>query len=150
MNVKVMKIEESIIIDHPVAEVFKVVSNFRSHKKFSRIHKDSKQVTKGSVGIGTELYSKVVFLGRRIETSSEVTAFEPNRQFAFKSTSGPVPAEVEYSFEELDGQTEVRLVYDVQPGSFFRLGEHYLRPRIEEEVSASMQQLKKMLEAKLA
>ncbi len=145
-----MKFEESIIIDHPVAEVFKFVSNFRSHKKFSRTFKDSKQVTKGTVGIGTELYSKEVFLGRSIETSSEVTAFDPNKQFAFRSKSGPFPAEVEYRFEEVGGQTKVRLIYDVDPGSFFRLGEHYLRPRIEEEVSFSMQQLKKVLETQMA
>jgi uncharacterized membrane protein len=145
-----MKFEESIIIDHPVAEVFRFVSNFRSHKKFSRTFRDSKQITKGTVGIGTELYHKVIFLGRRIETNSEVTAFEPNKQFAFKSTSGPIPEEFEYRFEALGGQTQVRFIYDVEPGSFFKMGEYYLRPRIEEEVTVSMQQLKKVLEMQSA
>lgn len=145
-----MKFEESIIINHAVAKVFKFVSNYRSHKKFSRTYKDTKQVTKGVVGVGTELYSKIVFLGRSVETNSEVVAFEPLRQFAFKSKSGPVPSAFEYRFEDKGDKTEVHLVHDIEPGSFFRLNETFLKPRIGEEIAASMKLMKKILEAQSA
>ena len=146
-----MKFEESIIIDHPVGKVFKYVSNYRSHKKFTRTLKDSKQLTKGAVRVGTELYAKVVFLGRSLETNSEVVAYEPNRQFAFKSKNGPIPTAFDYHFEEMgEDRTEVKLVHNIEPGSFYRLGETFLRPRIGEELAVSMKQLKKVLEAKSA
>jgi uncharacterized membrane protein len=145
-----MKITESVVIASPVQKVFKYLSNFRSHKKFAHTFKESKQVTKGKMEVGSKLFSKAIFLGKKIETNSVVTSFTPNEEIAYKSETGPIPSAVQYLFEKDGNSTRVTLHYDIEPGSFFRLGEQFLRPRIGAEVESSLQNLKKILEAEVA
>ena len=142
-----MKIEETILISSPASKVFHFLSNFRSHKKFFEIFTDSKQVTKGKLGEGTELFSKQVFLGRKIETSSKVTNFVPDKRFTYESVSGPIPTSMDFVLESQgDKATRLTVQYELEPGSFFNLDEIFLRPRVASVVSRSLNNLKSLLE----
>ncbi|MEM7367318.1 MAG: SRPBCC family protein [Bacteroidota bacterium] len=145
-----MKIEETIVIQSPISKVFGFLSNYRSHKKFFANYKDARQLSKGKLGEGTELFSKVIFLGRKIETNSKVTQFVPEKQIALESVSGPIPQNMEYRLDGNDEATTVTLHYEVQPGSFFNMDEVFLRPRFTDVVNKSLGNLKKLLEVKSA
>lgn len=143
-----MKFKESIIIEMPAKKVFKFLSNYRSHKQFSSTYREAKQVTEGKMEEGVELFTKSFFLGRKIETNSTVIRFVPEKEIKFKSTSGPVPLEVQFLLDEEGEATRVTLNYQIEPGGFFQLGETFLRPRIGQELEATMRNLKMILEAK--
>ena len=143
-----MKFEESVFIKSPIKQVFKFLSNYRSHKQFNGIYKETKHVSEGKMAVGSELFTKIFFLGRKIETSSEVVEFEPEKTLRFQSKSGPVPSNTKYEFQPKGEGTVVKLQFDIEPGSYFRLGETFLKPRLSKEVEDSMQSLKKILEAK--
>ena len=143
-----MKFEESVFIKYPVDLVFRFLSNFRSHKQFNNHYKDSKQLSDGKMQVGSKLFHKEFFLGRKIESEGEVTEFVPGKLIRIKTLTGPIPSEMRYQLEPQEEGTVVTLEYDVEPGSFFRMGETFLRPRIGEKVTSSMQNLKKILEAK--
>lgn len=145
-----MKIEETIVIQSPISKVFGFLSNYRSHKKFFANYKDARQLSKGKIGEGTELFSKIIFLGRKIETNSKVTQFVPEKQIALESVSGPIPQNLEYRLDGNDEATTVTLHYEVQPGSFFNMDEIFLRPRFTDVVNESLNNLKKLLEVKSA
>lgn len=145
-----MKIEETVVIQSPVSKVFHFLSNFRSHKKFFTTYKDARQISKGKIGEGTELFSKVIFLGRKIETSSKVTQFVPEKQIAYESVSGPVPQQMEYRLDGNEEATTVTLHFEIQPGSFFNLDEIFLRPRFTNVVNQSLSNLKNLLEVSKA
>ena len=145
-----MNFEESVFIKSPIKLVFKFLSNFRSHKQFHNLYKDTKQVSDGKMRVGTKVFSKIFFLGRKIETDSEITEFVPEQVIRIKSLSGPVPSDIVYKLEPKENGTEVTMQYQVDPGSFFRMGETFLRPRLGEEMTNSMQNLKKIIEAKAA
>lgn len=97
---------------------------------------------------GSELFSKIFFLGRKIETNSEVTEFEPEKALRFESKNGPVPSDTRYELMPEGEGTRVKLSFDIEPGSYFRLGETFLKPRLGKELEDSMKSLKKILEAK--
>ncbi len=145
-----MNINEKVVINKPVKKVFKYLSNFNSHKKFSEHFKDSKLLSKGKMEVGAELFTKVIFLGRKIESTSQVVRYVPGKEITYKSVSGPVPAEVQFLLEEKGDATEVIFNYDIEPGSFFNMEEIFLKPRFETIVSNSMRNLKRILEAMAA
>jgi len=141
-----MKIEESILISTPVSKVFQYLSNYRSHKKFFEMFKDSKQLSKGKMTEGSELFSKQFFLGRKIEINSKVTHFVPDKQLAYESVSGPIPLVMDFRLEPQGDDTRLTLQYEVQPGNFFNLDEIFLRPRFTTVITKSLSNLKSILE----
>jgi len=143
-----MKFEESVFIKSPVKQVFKFLSNYRSHKQFNGLYKETKHISEGKMQKGSELFSKIFFLGRKIETNSEVTEFEPEKALRFISKNGPVPSDTRYELSPEGEGTRVNLQFDIEPGSYFRLGETFLKPRLGKEMEDSLQSLKKILEAK--
>ena len=145
-----MNIIKKVVINQTPKKVFKYLSNFNSHKKFSVHYKDSKLVSGKKMEEGSELFTKIIFLGRKIESTNEVVAFVPEKEIKYKSVSGPVPAEVQFLLNEKEGATELTFNYDIEPGSFFNMEEMFLRPRFEDIVTNSMKNLKKILDAMAA
>jgi uncharacterized membrane protein len=141
-----MKFEEKILINRTPKKVFKYLSNFNSHKKFSEHFKDSKNLSGKKMEEGSELFTKIIFLGRKIESTNQVVAFVPEKEIKYKSVSGPVPAEAHFLLEDKGDSTVVTFHYDIEPGSFFNMEEMFLKPRFESIVSNSMRNLKKILE----
>ena len=130
-----MDIKDKVLIKKPVKKVFKYLSNFNSHKKFTALYKDSKVLSKKKkMEEGTELFTKTILLGRKIESTNQVVTFVPEKEIKNKSVSGPVPS-------------EVHILLHPKPGSFFNMEEIFLKPRFVDLVANSMQTLKKILEA---
>ena len=143
-----MNFNESITVQLPAKKVFKFLSNFRSHKQFGTTYKETKQISEGKMSEGSELFSKSIFLGRKIETNSKVIKFVPEKEIKYKSVSGPVSSEVQFLLDKEGDKTRVTMNYYIEPGGFFRLGETFLRPRIGQEIEATMRNLKSILDSK--
>ncbi|MEL6671569.1 MAG: SRPBCC family protein [Bacteroidota bacterium] len=141
-----MKFEESVFIQSPTAKVFKFLSNFRSHKKIVASVQETKLTSDGKMGLGAKLFHKSFFLGRKIETDSEVTAYVPEKEIKIESLNGPIPIQTRYLLEPKEEGTVVTMEYQVEPGSFFRMTESFLKPRYQEVVTDTLKTLKKLLE----
>ena len=63
--------------------------------------------SEGPLQQGTRITEVRKFLGRRMESTVEVTDFEPQRIFAGRVLSGPVPWEFRYALEPTDGATRL-------------------------------------------
>src|SRR5680860_1449629 len=68
---------------------------------------EARRVSDGPTTVGTEFVQVTHFLGRRFEPQFEVTEFEANHRFSFKSTSGPFPIETFETFEPTGSATRV-------------------------------------------
>jgi len=84
-------LEISTVINRPLEEVFAFLSNPENGPKWSSGSSDVTITSARPIGVGTTYRSVRTFLGRRIESELEVTAYEPNRSYATKSTSGRSP-----------------------------------------------------------
>jgi uncharacterized membrane protein len=85
--------------------------------------------------------------GRRIDADYKVTAFEPDRRFAFEAIAGPVRPTGEYRFAEADGGT--RLTFSLQAeltGLKKLLMSGAVQKTMDAEVAAT-ERLKALLEA---
>jgi carbon monoxide dehydrogenase subunit G len=89
------------------------------------------------------------FVGRRIESTLEVTAAEPGREFSLHTASGPVRFSVRHFLEPAgEGRTRVRVVGDAEGvGGLFKLGGRLLKRAAERRVKEDFARLKALLES---
>ena len=86
-------------------------------------------------------------MGKRIESTLEVTSAEPGRELTLRSVSGPVRVEVRHVLEPRDGGTRLTLAGDVDPGKAFGLAWPLVRRVAERRARADLDRLKAVLEA---
>src|SRR5215213_9634762 len=115
------KIEVSTVINRPIEEVFAVLSNEENRSKWSSTTIEVKKTSEGPIGVGTTWRGVDRIFGRRMERESVFTEYEPNRKITQKSTSGPVPFEVQLMYESVEGGTRVTVIADAQPRGLFKL-----------------------------
>ena len=142
-----VKVEFSIVINRPVGDVFAVLSNVENNPKWSSGTLEAKKTSAGPIGVGTTWRAAQKVLGQRIETEAEVTEYEPNRRFAVKSKSGPVPVDLRQTFEPVEGGTRVSIAGTLEPGGFFKLAEPLLANMTKRSAEADFANLKDLMEA---
>jgi hypothetical protein len=96
---------------------------------------------------GTEIHEVRKILGRKMESTVEVTEFEPDRLFGGRVRSGPVPWEFRYTFETADGSTRVDFHMEGEPGGFFRLAEPLVVRTVVKQIESDFSTLKELVEA---
>jgi uncharacterized membrane protein len=110
------RVEEEIIIRRPPEDVFAFATAPENDRLWSSTAVERRVESDGPIQVGTRINAVDKFLGRRIESTFEVTEHEPNRRSAIKFVSGPVRAEGTYTFEPASGGTRFRWALQAPPG----------------------------------
>jgi Polyketide cyclase / dehydrase and lipid transport len=110
----------------------------------------STQLSKGEMGIGTLFRTIGHFMGRRVESTYEVTQFEPNKKFGFKSLSGPMHSHTLYTFEVINGSTRMNIATQASPGDLFKTADVIVEKRVKKQYRENLAILKDVLEASRA
>ena len=84
-----LRIEKSVVINQPVEKVFEYVSNTENDPLWQGQIQEAKVTSDGPFGVGSTTAQTAHFMGRGIETTGEITEYEQNRMWSWKSTSGP-------------------------------------------------------------
>jgi hypothetical protein len=61
--------------------------------------------------------------GRRFESVSECTDYNPNEKFSTKTTSGPFHLEIENTLSSVDGGTRLATIYRGESRGFVKLAD---------------------------
>ena len=141
------KFETSTVINRPLEEVFALLSNAENDPKWQSVTIEAKKTSDGPIGVGTTWRTVSRFLGRRIESESEITEYELNRKFAFKTKSGPIPFEGRMTFERVEGGTRINLKGEAEIGGFFKLAEPLVVSIGKRQLEADLANLKDLMEA---
>jgi uncharacterized membrane protein len=143
-----IKVENSIVINRPVDEVFEFVSNIENNPLWQGATLEAKKTSEGALRVGSTSATVTKFLGRRIEASGEITEYEPNQKLSSKITSGPIPAKSSASFERAaEGQTKFSIVFEADATGFFKLAEPLVRRAAQRQIDNDHATLKDILEA---
>jgi hypothetical protein len=109
------RVEESITIKRSADEVFDFVTTPENDLLWSSTAVERRRETDGPIGVGSRITALDKFLGRRIESTFEVTEHEPGRRSSIR-LSGPVSATGSYILEPMNGATRFRWVMEADPG----------------------------------
>ena len=142
-----VEVEVSAVINRPVEEVFAFVTRIENWNQWDTQLAEVKKTSEGPVGVGTTWQEVRHFMGRRMESTNEITEYEPNRKLSFKSTSGPFPVEGGYTFESVEGGTKFTVKGQAETGGFFKLADPIVRRAVKGQLETINANLKELLEA---
>jgi uncharacterized protein YndB with AHSA1/START domain len=141
-----IQVTESIVIRRPVEEVFAYVSDPKHAPEWQSALLEVRQTTAGPLGVGTQFIGVRKFLGRKIESSAEIVAYEPETSVTYKSDAGPMPMTWWYRFEPVSEGVSVTCEMEMRPGALFGLAEPIIAGGVKRELVASFGDLKDLLE----
>ena len=140
------KIERSIVIGWPVDDVWEFVHDVANDRLWQTTLAESEQLTDGPMGVGTRVREVRHFLGLRIESTWEMTEYEPNRTSAIRGVSGPIPLSGRYRVEAFEGGTRFTVTGELDAHGFFKLAEPLFARITGRELEANLGHLKDLLE----
>lgn len=139
--------EHSVVIDRPPDQVFAYMTDPGRISEWQASALEATQESPGAMAVGTRVREVRKFLGMRMESVVEVTAYEPGKAFGLKVVSGPIPFEVRQTFEPADSGTKIDVVIEGEPGGFFRLAEPLVVRAVGRELANNLATAKDLLES---
>lgn len=151
-----IKFEVTITIRRPLEDVFRFVAQGENGSKWNSAVKEVKQVSEGTVGVGTQYWMLRELPNGKVENTYEITEFEPNKKLSIKIVSGPTPFFYRYTFEPSGESTRLSLHAEVDKeglvevlGTKARIAPEFLLTRfLREGVESNFKSLKSILETK--
>src|SRR5215213_8944264 len=95
---KMISFDLRTLIYRPISQVFRFVASPENDFQWQYGTLASTQLSNGDMRIGTLFRAVGHFMGQRTASVFEVTDFEVDRQYGFKSISGPVAFHTLYTF----------------------------------------------------
>lgn len=138
-------IENSIIIDRPLADVFSYISQYENDPRWRHGVSLMKQNTL-ETELGTETDEVLDFMGSRYNTRGKIVEYVPNSKSAFQSIEGTLPVTGWRLVEVADGGT--RFTMHLEPelqGAMVLMGP-LRRAAFSRQMRGDLQTLKHILE----
>ncbi len=114
-----VEIEAGTMIDRPVEEVWKFMTDFTNFPKWNPRILEMRQTSAGPQGVGTTIHSTHP-RGRALD--EQVIEYEPNRRFVLEAASGPLKGtRVTFRVATFEGKTRLTRTINLKLGGFYRL-----------------------------
>ena len=107
---------------------------------------EAKVTSSGAVGVGTTYHYVVKAMGQKLDTTGEITAWEPPKKYAWTAASGPFPMSGGIACEAVEGGTRITQTINAEPGGFFKLAEPLLMSQQQGQMTTDLKKLKEILE----
>lgn len=143
-----ISLNSAVMIYRPIGQVFDFVSAAENDFQWQYGTLESARVSAGATGVGAFFRSVGHFMGRRLQGTFEITEFETNRKYGFKSLSGPLRLQTLYTFEIAVGSTKVIVSTEASVVDFHQISEGVLEKQLRKQLKENLALLKGILEAK--
>jgi hypothetical protein len=142
-----INLNTSTMIYRPVEQVFDFVSTPENDFQWQYGTLASARISEGISQRGTSFRSIGHLMGHRVQSTFEVTEYEPNRKYGFKSLSGPLRSHTSYIFEIDRGSTRIEILTQVNAINFFQVEQGVLGKNMKKQLKENLAMLKDILEA---
>jgi hypothetical protein len=137
------------MIELPVRDVFDFMSVPENNFQWQYGTLATARLSEEISSIGTFFRSIGHSMGRRNLSTFEVTEYEPNRKYAFKSLSGPFRLQTFYTFEMVDTScTKIDISIQAEVVDFAQMDEDVLEKQMRKQLEENLAMLKNHLEAR--
>jgi len=138
----------STMIYRPIQQVFDFVSTPENDFQWQYGTLGTSRLSIDVSKIGSLFRSIGHLLGHRMESTFEVTAYEQNRKYGFKSLSGPLHSQTSYTFEVDNGSTKISISTQAHVVNFLKMNERLMEKKMQKQLKENLSLLKDLLEAK--
>jgi len=136
----------SIVVYRPINEVFDFMSSSENDFQWQYGTLAAGRVSEGATRVGGSFRSIGHFMGLRNQSIYEVTDYEENEKFGFKSVSGPLDSLTLYTFETVRGSTKIDVTTQVREVRVPQVHEGTLEKHLRKEIRENLAMLKEILE----
>ena len=141
-----IQIVSNIQIYQPIKRVFDFISTPENDFQWQYETLASASLPGSKAGLGACFQSTGHFMGQRVQCTFEVTEYEPNNKYGFKSLSGPLLSFTSYSLDIAKGHTQVKLSIQANIINLIELNEKILEKRMKRQLKENLAMLKNVLE----
>ncbi len=144
-------VESTIYINRTPQDTFAFISDYERDPRWRSEVLEMCYQGPEPTGIGRQALEKSKVFGRRLETLTEVTEYEPDKKITSRSISGPTPV-ISYRFVTPAGagtQFTYRLEVDISKEWFFRLLLPAMTPLYQRTIESYLKRLKQILESEI-
>ena len=113
-----MRVVETVRIERSAAEVWSVISDLDTHTKWRPSVREFRQVSDGSLAVGSRIREVLDWRGREIVIDDVVTAFDPPRRLGIRGSWMAAAFEVDFRLEPAGAGTNVTMDWPLYPTSF--------------------------------
>jgi len=139
-----VKIEESVMINRPLDEVWKFISDISKVPKWNTLVQEARQTSTGPVGVGRTFRIK----SSNMVADVRVIEYEPNRKLTDESTSEAIKGTIDsLSVDTVEGKTKLTRKGDMKFSGFYKLVGPFMTPRMKSAFVASLGNIKRILES---
>lgn len=142
-------VEASVDINRPIEEVFAYATDPTKAPEWSSMILESTLEGSGPIGVGSRFSVVAKVLGRRVDSTAEVTQYEPPRKCVVRAVSGPGQLEIERQLESIPEGTRYRSRLVGESGGLFKLADPIVGALLKRTVETDLHTLKALLEAKV-
>jgi carbon monoxide dehydrogenase subunit G len=136
--------EHTVRISRPPGDVFRYLTDVEKAPEWQA---SALEVSpEGEIGVGTRIREIRNFLGRRAESTLEVTEYELGRRFSLRVVSGPLPFEVRHALAPDGEGTRLDWVAETDTSRFPKLAVRMMAGTAERQFKADLERLKRVLE----
>jgi len=143
---QVINILSSIHIYQPIKRVFDFISNPENDFQWQYGTLSSTCTSEIVSALGARFQTTGNFMGHRIQSTFQVTEYESNKKYGFKSLSGPLQSFTTYNFALASGYTQISLVTQANVVNFVELNENVLEKKLKKQLKENLAMLKSLLE----
>lgn len=140
-------LNSSVIIYRPIKQVFDFVSTSDNDFQWQYGTLETARVSEGSIAVGAFFRSIGHLMGRRLQGTFEITQYEANRKYGFRSLSGPLELQTLYTFETERQSTKIQVSTRARVIDFFQIQEGILEKQLKKQLKENLALLKGILEA---
>lgn len=135
-------------IYRPLQDVFKFITTPENDFEWQYGTLASTQISSGDICVGALFRTKGHFTQRLIEGIYEITDFEPNQKYGFKSLSGPLRVSTLYTFEVSYGSTKITMFFQACTEDLFKTSDASVEKSVKKQCRENLALLKSLLEAR--
>ena len=137
----------STFIQQPINRVFDFISKPENDFQWQYETLSSSQTSEGVISVGSSFRSTGHLMGNRIQSTFEVTEYEPNKRYGFKSLSGPLQSITSYSLDISKRYTQVKISTQANVVNKLDFNENILEKKMKRQIKENLAMLKNILES---
>jgi carbon monoxide dehydrogenase subunit G len=143
-----VRIQDITIIDRPLEEVWRFVSDPSNDPKWYQGTMKVRQIPEGSTVVGTTFEAVIQFRGRSLEAGVRCIVLNPNKEVTWKFTSGLMKRSTDsWRMEPIDEKsTRLTRVFDMRVSGFWRLIQPIVVRGTKSAHEAEIHNVKRILE----
>ena len=144
-------VEESVVIARPPYEVFAYIVKAENLPIWDSMTIEAEHVGRCEPGLGTRTKGVSKLLGKRLDWTSEVTAFEPDALVTYSTVGGRLKFSATSKLEPVDEGTRFTYRVEAEPGLagvFGKMSDPFVAGVLARTVRANLGRLVELLDAR--